>query len=211
MLCFRGWCEFFETFVDWSWRETCNRFASATLCHPTILCVCWRVQLFMCSCNASWPFPVAGLTVILSLQSNAFTITMLMLCDADDVAECAIGISAALGSMSSWWKGLDFAHVEWVKSKKKVVEMLEKKKVKRWKKDRKRDEKRVLKVRCFWKRIASLLRILRCGLFYIGSLCCRWALRGFRFGCSRSEPQSAPRQVAPLLRWTLSMHRCMEK
>ena len=67
----------------------------------------------MCSCNASWPFPVAGLTVILSLQSTAFIITILMLCDADDVAECAIGISAALG----WWKGLDFAHVEWVKSK----------------------------------------------------------------------------------------------
>lgn len=118
MLCCRGWCEFFETFVDWSWRETCNRFASATLCHPTILCVCWRVQLFMCSCNASWPFPVAGLTVILSLQSTAFTITMLMLCDADDVAECAIGISAALGSMSSRWKGMHFAHAEWVKSKK---------------------------------------------------------------------------------------------
>lgn len=207
MLCCRGWCEFFETFVDWSWRETCNRFASATLCHPTILCVCWRVQLFMCSCNASWPFPVAGLTVILSLQSTAFTITMLMLCDADDVAECAIGISAALGSMSSWWKGLDFANGWKVK---KVVEMLEEKKVKRWKKDRNEMKTE------FWKFAASENTLLHCFAFYVAGCftsvsLCRWALRGFRFGCSRSEPQSAPRQVAPLLRWTLSMHRCMEK
>lgn len=92
--------------------------------------------------------------------------------------------------------------------------MLEKKKVKRWKKDRKRDEKRVLKVRCFWKRIASLLRILRCGLFYIGfSLSLsppRLPLRLLEVRAS--ERTAAGRSASPLNAFDAPMHgRSMEK